>query len=493
MGIVKKGGKGSGNFGHAGRPGKVGGSASMRLFSDALKNSPWGDNSFPEFSILGLREFYDKGFDLTTVYKLRDISQHDIDIGVNTTKARMMWLLERHGNDSAFNKFVDAGFTSADFGRLEGTPQFRGVLLRKRYYSDELYDYVKDIADKYGISIPNATHLLWAIDNKYLHISLDDVEEYIKAGVISVTSADSLREADFPLDAVSDALAAGIDPFDADAIMAFDPGQTTPLLKDTIPDFIYSGTATINDAESESTRAIKNLMDSTAEDLGGADGSSYVATKYIRAAVKKKIAKDISEMTSGFVSEETASNTVAAWAYTSNKTGDAQMIQEAVANMFHAKFGTELSVWQKSIASDYDKAFAQDNWKDGELDQVLLAMYGNTQRVLKAQGADKITLYRGFTAPTLWSDSLGKSVKAPDSALSSWTVNKDTAIDFSKFRTDDEEPGKKVGIVVAMDVPGERILSTALTGFGALPEYEATLIGSDGDSARVIDVYEGKK
>jgi len=48
--LIQKGGKGSGNFGHAGRPGKVGGSAPQGSFLPPPPSSPpdGGDLPFPK-------------------------------------------------------------------------------------------------------------------------------------------------------------------------------------------------------------------------------------------------------------------------------------------------------------------------------------------------------------------------------------------------------------------------------------------------------------
>ena len=133
--------------------------------------------------------------------------------------------------------------------------------------------------------------------------------------------------------------------------------------------------------------------------------------------------------------------------------------------------------------------------------QLLRAMYDNTQERLDAEGiGDTIRLRRGMLVDRKvydkWEVDVGAwgavdwspDVEYSGSVLESWSVNSITAEGFA-----DVEYAKagQVGVVFEMDIPRERLISSARSGFGCLSEYEFVHLGAYGDEkARVVFVSE---
>lgn len=104
----------------------------------------------------------------------------------------------------------------------------------------------------------------------------------------------------------------------------------------------------------------------------------------------------------------------------------------------------------------------------GRLRPALRAMYEHTQDRLRKAGIEQVTLYRGVADETLPRRS---TVPFRSQPISSWTSERSIAEDFS---------GQSGRILVAT-FPRERILSTARTGLGSLPEYEWTVLSGEGE------------
>ena len=107
---------------------------------------------------------------------------------------------------------------------------------------------------------------------------------------------------------------------------------------------------------------------------------------------------------------------------------------------------------------------------------VARAQYEETQELFRTQGITHVTLFRGMslkqeiTAPTYGTVNLQPA--------SSFSLSESTAIDFGED-----------GIVFAIRVPVDRILSTPRTGMGALPEREVVVLGG---SYRAFAVSTGR-
>ena len=136
----------------------------------------------------------------------------------------------------------------------------------------------------------------------------------------------------------------------------------------------------------------------------------------------------------------------------------------------------------------------------------LRAEYANTQDQLKKAGIDHVTLTRGMTwdpsetpdwakklkgrsgggtALEVTSEDNPEKINLPLQPVTSWTSNPKTAVPLGAASTPAEmyqrELGRSTFVNLKSNVPRERILSTARTGRGALPEYEVTVLGGPTD------------
>jgi hypothetical protein len=107
------------------------------------------------------------------------------------------------------------------------------------------------------------------------------------------------------------------------------------------------------------------------------------------------------------------------------------------------------------------------------------AQYNNTQRWFKKHGITHVTLYRGMAIPK---ETAETALKGGTSAItdlatqpvSSYSYELETALEFAT------DTSRSSGLTPTLSVsrfPVERVLSTALTGFGCLTEGEVTVLG----------------
>jgi len=129
--------------------------------------------------------------------------------------------------------------------------------------------------------------------------------------------------------------------------------------------------------------------------------------------------------------------------------------------------------------------------------RLLRAMHDNTQASLRDAGiGETIRLRRGMTitparAESWRQDAGASSIKSLEGAkvsysgsvMESWSVSSGTASDFASSW------GREVGIMIEMDIPITRLLSSPRTGFGCLEEFEFVHVGAFNDEvARIIKV-----
>jgi len=114
--------------------------------------------------------------------------------------------------------------------------------------------------------------------------------------------------------------------------------------------------------------------------------------------------------------------------------------------------------------------------------KALRTMYENTQKYFADQGITEVIMYRGvnFDNPTI---KTGSTVKVRGNALESWSADPKTAGTFGN-------------VVMSVKMPVSRILSTPMTGFGCLKEYEYVILGAEDEvfipySDFDINDYEG--
>jgi len=142
---------------------------------------------------------------------------------------------------------------------------------------------------------------------------------------------------------------------------------------------------------------------------------------------------------------------------------------------------------------------------DSDTQQKLLReMYDMTQERLDQEGiGGTIRLRRGMTVSqaqfdkweaqaqangtSLLSGNDTLTVDYSGSVLESWSTEFSTAAEFAYPRTG------KVGIVFEMDIPRERLIGSARSGFGCLNEFEFIHLGAYGDEdARIMFVRTGR-
>jgi hypothetical protein len=220
---------------------------------------------------------------------------------------------------------------------------------------------------------------------------------------------------------------------------------------------------------------------------------------------EQQIREDVKfKLLSGILYEE-VNNLVRSWAQTSgDHKASALALQLAAQEEFHLKstdpflrlrsetknYETldDLGVSPERRAAELIQEEAQAiHEKQGAFNRAFLrAMYENTQEELQDQGITELVLHRGMSWSTAeqtpaWVKEQRPWLAAPRNLatqpMNSWAGSLDAAVPFSS--------GEHAGALVAMRVPRERILSTARTGFGALPEFEFVVLGNGNDEGMV--------
>lgn len=111
------------------------------------------------------------------------------------------------------------------------------------------------------------------------------------------------------------------------------------------------------------------------------------------------------------------------------------------------------------------------------------AVYAETQDFLAANGIKEVTLFRGTGVP------VGQRVLGEFSAntnpLSSWTLHRGTAAEFSADFDGLKSALSQVGAVVGSTVPAAQVYSTPFTGPGCLNEAEFVLLNMTGSTVRL--------
>lgn len=187
------------------------------------------------------------------------------------------------------------------------------------------------------------------------------------------------------------------------------------------------------------------------------------------------------------VSYDEIDETIRAWAGSSGDDSKVSIAaQQAAAKLFgvdagHYAVGSSgLSV--KPNASQRDTA-----------SRVIEAMYAHTQAVLGQQGIKTLTLYRGVKLDNPATHTLEGRQEGPldkveagdtftfhGNPMSSWSLSPGTATRFAS-------PGySQKGLVLAMEVPVERVVGSCISGYGCFNEQEVVVTGGVEDTALVV-------
>jgi hypothetical protein len=159
-------------------------------------------------------------------------------------------------------------------------------------------------------------------------------------------------------------------------------------------------------------------------------------------------------------------------------------LQQAASDEFGVAMSEHHKLAIENIRSVPEFEAARD---DGG--SILRAMYDNTQKDLAEAGIDKVVLYRGVTytgdnATRVGKMSPGDETNFTSNALESWSVNPERARLFAGNRAG-------VGVVLQVEVPASKVMSTQRTGIGYANDDEFVLLGSPADIpdvARVVEV-----
>lgn len=183
--------------------------------------------------------------------------------------------------------------------------------------------------------------------------------------------------------------------------------------------------------------------------------------------------------------EQYVNRTLKTWAESSD--GDSAQsiaLQIAAAREFGAPGARERFVESMRARSKEITEIAEDHdASHGKLtQQVLRAMYENTQEQLAKEGIKEVVISRGIGVPAEgspgWVSDRGKhdGVEMNFRPLNSFSAERATAKSFA-LRKMVENRGSYSGVVIDAEVPVSRIFSTARTGLGCLTEYEYVVIG----------------
>ena len=211
---------------------------------------------------------------------------------------------------------------------------------------------------------------------------------------------------------------------------------------------------------------------------------------------KKEIVDEIAERTG--IKKDSVNKFIQSWAGTSNDSNiNSLTIQKRAAELF----GTKLSDWQQGKYNDAVGEGKPADWSDADIDKMLTAMYQHTQEQFKAAGITSVKMVRGIeykgrkrdyvSDKAAWEaeiinkpfrDHIEQTWKAKEeltitgNVLESWSSRYDIAHGFCMNN----------GYAIAMDVPVSRIIGSARTGFGCLPEHEFVVLGGIEDSVNVV-------
>jgi len=182
-----------------------------------------------------------------------------------------------------------------------------------------------------------------------------------------------------------------------------------------------------------------------------------------------------------------ASRLVEQWSWTS---GDADSLSIALQKAAAAEFkvAEKSSMWwSKSAVTNAEQLWLQKH--ETGLRSFARAMYDQTQEWLKEAGITKMTVARGVywegatevPVGLQWGEAakaMGQRAQINLQPMSSFSTDLSEAVGFAQ--------GGSHHVVMVVDVPAERIIGTARTGFGCLHEAEVVILNGGAEEMRVI-------
>jgi len=476
--LITAGGKGSGNFGHSGRPGEVGGSASTGTDDGA---SGVATPTFRQW-FSGSKVVDARGDPLEVYHGTdRPFGQFDMSRGGDTLQT-----------ETGAKNGVLGAFLTTDYGKASALyAGKRGVVLGAylkiehplrlkggEYEGDASAAVNAAAADYHDKPIDDLTEqdfLDWrdflTRDGKDgIEVSLYDGEvDYIIFRPEQAKISQSIRDA---AEWVARDLGG---PGSGNFGHAGRPGEVGGSASD--------GASTVpNPAEAD--RFTEHLMAVARErslfretSLLHADADARADVKaIINSDLTKRVVDDLTPWEGEQVPDadkiaEAVRSNIDQWAKTSGDSDpDAVALQMATADVFNLDFD-ELGGHYDDTTIDDAKVSYETN-KD--VDRAFVsAEYDATQEFLKSQGIEYITVYRGGAHKDIHSGDQTVML----SPASSWTTNVDVAKGFAQSRLEHEGVTNNDLVVFAARVPASRVLSTCVTGRGCLTEHEVVLVG----------------
>lgn len=190
-----------------------------------------------------------------------------------------------------------------------------------------------------------------------------------------------------------------------------------------------------------------------------------------RGKVKEKIVNDVhkNQIVGDMLSKQAIQDRLDQWAVTS---GDSNPHSIAMQEAIKQEFGLVDAVTEHMEVSPYKGTPEHFDWDQINKDDRAYsrAEYNNTQAWLKSKGIKEVTVYRGMSVPE--TSSMPRSDREVTmQPASSWTTSLETAKSFMR-----EQHGTD-SVLLRARIPSTRILSTCVTGRGCLTEAEIIVLG----------------
>jgi len=173
------------------------------------------------------------------------------------------------------------------------------------------------------------------------------------------------------------------------------------------------------------------------------------------------------------------SGMVSSWATSSNDSRETSLaMQERATELFGIENYADWDV-ADSTSDKVDELIGEHGLV---IDSFLQAQYDSTQEFLKSSGIEELSLTRGTTLTSSWTDNsitVGKEQDVVMRPLSSWAYDEEVSAQFGSH-------------TLTSTFPAERVFSLAVTGVGCLGEREVVVLGGT-IKADVTPKYGTKK
>ena len=228
---------------------------------------------------------------------------------------------------------------------------------------------------------------------------------------------------------------------------------------------IYSDESILRMELQDNSKRIADIKKSIASGGGNNFNPTHVQKATLKIEVNQRIAK-----ATGLTKQEIR-EVIDAWAESSTE-GTSSLTQKAAENLFGIKYGAKLSNYHDVKFKAHEALLKRDSIDVDEkikcIENILNAMYEETQRELARRGIKTVKLLRGTGEIKEYANNAimrkKKTIQTKLGPLQSFTSNPIVAQGFKN-------------IMIVCEVPAERILSMPTTGMGCWNESEYVVIG----------------